>query len=237
MVPVWVYSFFVWRFLVSYLETATQFTVASSPTKTTARMALGATIPFFYFFFLLILTPYWSCCQGASLAEKTYQLNKKDILDPIMNGTCPIPAEMPPLIPRSSYPRREEDGEDDDDDDFEEDDDDQNYDHFDVILSLDKFLKTDVEGADRLCAAAADEPTSVGGSDKKDPDAKFVSVVRGILKLVLCSSSSSSKAKIETAEKLNATLDPNPMNSTQPCLLYTSPSPRDRQKSRMPSSA
>ena len=24
---------------------------------------------------------------------------------------------------------------------------------------------------------------------------------------------------------------------TQPCLLYTSPSPRDRQKSRMPSSA
>ena len=25
--------------------------------------------------------------------------------------------------------------------------------------------------------------------------------------------------------------------STDPCLLYTSPSPRDRQKSRMPSSA
>ena len=27
------------------------------------------------------------------------------------------------------------------------------------------------------------------------------------------------------------------MNSDQSCLLYTSPSPRDRQKSRMPSSA
>ena len=29
----------------------------------------------------------------------------------------------------------------------------------------------------------------------------------------------------------------NRMNDTIPCLLYTSPSPRDRQKSRMPSSA
>ena len=27
------------------------------------------------------------------------------------------------------------------------------------------------------------------------------------------------------------------MPDTEPCLLYTSPSPRDRQKSRMPSSA
>ena len=27
------------------------------------------------------------------------------------------------------------------------------------------------------------------------------------------------------------------IRSTSPCLLYTSPSPRDRQKSRMPSSA
>ena len=32
--------------------------------------------------------------------------------------------------------------------------------------------------------------------------------------------------------------DPDSSNNiTQPCLLYTSPSPRDRQKSRMPSSA
>ena len=28
-----------------------------------------------------------------------------------------------------------------------------------------------------------------------------------------------------------------PNDQTHPCLLYTSPSPRDRQKSRMPSSA
>ena len=27
------------------------------------------------------------------------------------------------------------------------------------------------------------------------------------------------------------------MDNSKPCLLYTSPSPRDRQKSRMPSSA
>ena len=29
----------------------------------------------------------------------------------------------------------------------------------------------------------------------------------------------------------------NPNSNTKSCLLYTSPSPRDRQKSRMPSSA
>ena len=29
----------------------------------------------------------------------------------------------------------------------------------------------------------------------------------------------------------------NPVAMSNPCLLYTSPSPRDRQKSRMPSSA
>ena len=31
--------------------------------------------------------------------------------------------------------------------------------------------------------------------------------------------------------------DATPMCKSYPCLLYTSPSPRDRQKSRMPSSA
>ena len=33
------------------------------------------------------------------------------------------------------------------------------------------------------------------------------------------------------------TLTPEQAERYQPCLLYTSPSPRDRQKSRMPSSA
>ena len=32
-------------------------------------------------------------------------------------------------------------------------------------------------------------------------------------------------------------IDPAQTQVTLPCLLYTSPSPRDRQKSRMPSSA
>ena len=36
------------------------------------------------------------------------------------------------------------------------------------------------------------------------------------------------------AVSIEYTDDPHPRNS---CLLYTSPSPRDRQKSRMPSSA
>ena len=40
------------------------------------------------------------------------------------------------------------------------------------------------------------------------------------------------------AEKIKQSFDDNAMISGYlPCLLYTSPSPRDRQKSRMPSSA
>ena len=36
---------------------------------------------------------------------------------------------------------------------------------------------------------------------------------------------------------VNGYTNPQTLNTMGPCLLYTSPSPRDRQKSRMPSSA
>ena len=39
-------------------------------------------------------------------------------------------------------------------------------------------------------------------------------------------------AKVEVVEEIKV-----PEEGKPPCLLYTSPSPRDRQKSRMPSSA
>ena len=38
-------------------------------------------------------------------------------------------------------------------------------------------------------------------------------------------------------EKYSKKGNPNKFDLPKPCLLYTSPSPRDRQKSRMPSSA
>ena len=40
-----------------------------------------------------------------------------------------------------------------------------------------------------------------------------------------------------TEDEEGATVDFDPSAMPLPCLLYTSPSPRDRQKSRMPSSA
>ena len=40
-----------------------------------------------------------------------------------------------------------------------------------------------------------------------------------------------------TVRKWFKKLDLPKKNEPEPCLLYTSPSPRDRQKSRMPSSA
>ena len=44
-------------------------------------------------------------------------------------------------------------------------------------------------------------------------------------------------AKISPLGKLTARLDVGMDSKYYICLLYTSPSPRDRQKSRMPSSA
>ena len=49
-------------------------------------------------------------------------------------------------------------------------------------------------------------------------------------------------AQVEPAVQVEAAaqdpvVEPAPVERPAPCLLYTSPSPRDRQKSRMPSSA
>ena len=41
----------------------------------------------------------------------------------------------------------------------------------------------------------------------------------------------------DTEKKINKEDDVEVINESKDCLLYTSPSPRDRQKSRMPSSA
>ena len=45
------------------------------------------------------------------------------------------------------------------------------------------------------------------------------------------------KAKPEKSAKAGKAAKANKATDAKPCLLYTSPSPRDRQKSRMPSSA
>ena len=42
---------------------------------------------------------------------------------------------------------------------------------------------------------------------------------------------------INLSDLINETNKPKEAEAPKTCLLYTSPSPRDRQKSRMPSSA
>ena len=68
------------------------------------------------------------------------------------------------------------------------------------------------------------------------PDGNKKEVDKGINGLELASQISKSLAKESVAIKINNEIkDINlPING---CLLYTSPSPRDRLKSRMPSSA
>ena len=52
---------------------------------------------------------------------------------------------------------------------------------------------------------------------------------KGLLIIFMCNHCPFVKAKIEAIKELHSKF--------KDCLLYTSPSPRDRQKSRMPSSA
>ena len=49
--------------------------------------------------------------------------------------------------------------------------------------------------------------------------------------------SATNAAGSEASVSADATTASNAASQSQTCLLYTSPSPRDRQKSRMPSSA
>ena len=54
---------------------------------------------------------------------------------------------------------------------------------------------------------------------------------------ILVSRKISDLAEEKLAKEFDVTLNPKDEPIPESCLLYTSPSPRDRQKSRMPSSA
>ena len=75
--------------------------------------------------------------------------------------------------------------------------------------------------------------TGTGGS----PDFTFIAdgIIDGTGKVIPYSAVKSTKVKRKGHESI-LTLETKE-NGTKTCLLYTSPSPRDRQKSRMPSSA
>ena len=71
-------------------------------------------------------------------------------------------------------------------------------------------------------------------SDEAKSNESIKSVIEGIDLIVQSVISTFEKIGIKKIESLNEKFD---HNLHQACLLYTSPSPRDRQKSRMPSSA
>ena len=58
-----------------------------------------------------------------------------------------------------------------------------------------------------------------------------------ILAFALVVSALVSNEAVAEPEVYMVEITPNTVDNQQDCLLYTSPSPRDRQKSRMPSSA
>ena len=63
---------------------------------------------------------------------------------------------------------------------------------------------------------------------------------KSLLRAVLSSLGSGLVSTVQDVSKAGLAQPNTPntaLNQTHPCLLYTSPSPRDRQKSRMPSSA
>ena len=109
---------------------------------------------------------------------------------------------------------------------------------FPVVSGTDGGVTTSVLASDMLNGAPvdpADITLTVGASDPEltlDPDTGLITVAAG------------TPAGIYTVE-YTICEDLNPANcatvtetvTVELCLLYTSPSPRDRQKSRMPSSA
>ena len=65
---------------------------------------------------------------------------------------------------------------------------------------------------------------------------KTVVLLLCTMSVVLASCGKTTDAKNEVQETTEVAVT-EPETETEICLLYTSPSPRDRQKSRMPSSA
>ena len=72
------------------------------------------------------------------------------------------------------------------------------------------------------------------GADYEDLHNKLTAVIN---KVQLVSETLDVPEALTQAEKLYAESLASGMEEDKHCLLYTSPSPRDRQKSRMPSSA
>ena len=87
---------------------------------------------------------------------------------------------------------------------------------------------------------------SISWGGKSDPGLSLQGksqAIESVIELVKFNSqalqliSSPKKRAMETAEPLGQTLKKRIKIMSEFCLLYTSPSPRDRQKTRMPSSA
>ena len=75
-------------------------------------------------------------------------------------------------------------------------------------------------------------PEFIEGRHHKEIADKFDKIANGKIKRLIIN-----MPPRHTKSEFASFLLPSWMVGRKPCLLYTSPSPRDRQKSRMPSSA
>ena len=72
----------------------------------------------------------------------------------------------------------------------------------------------------------------------RDACSADASEIAAIWNAVINETSATFTTELKTCEEVASLIDQGPTLVVQnDCLLYTSPSPRDRQKSRMPSSA
>ena len=116
---------------------------------------------------------------------------------------------------------------------------------------MDYLTNTSAEGAD-TGAAAVDTGAAVAGTGadvttqvKPTDLQKFVTFVKGFSnkddltneELLALGNSEYSVSQLATALGIEVSDLTTAITACQTCLLYTSPSPRDRTRSRMPSSA
>ena len=98
------------------------------------------------------------------------------------------------------------------------------------ILALDEERRSAILAAETATAEQNKAAKKIGKAKSSNDENAFK-----ILRDLVSSKKKEVASKSAKAKELDHDL--NNLLMTIPCLLYTSPSPRDRQKSRMPSSA
>ena len=82
-----------------------------------------------------------------------------------------------------------------------------------------------------------DETSDVTENDASKAKTSKIKLFVGVIAVAIAITTAIASALVNRPQRDDVVILTPPADSSQACLLYTSPSPRDRTRSRMPSSA